>query len=383
VIPRGVLGILVLAAPTQASSQSPSPPIVHAAGTVLRPSGADAVPVPNIRVVLHRVGRATQGPVDSMTTGPTGRFDFSVAPDSTATYLLSTRYSGIGYFSAPLPLGRIRSDTAVRLLVFDTSSTVPLATRSRTLVVSRPDAIGVRTVVDWFVVSNAANRTRVGRDTLEPTWRVRLPARARNAQVGDARVNQVSPEAVSFRADSMLVYAPFSPGAKELLIQYELPAETKRLEVPSGGADSLDLFLEEAGAAVAPGEWGITPQNFEGRQFRRFSRKGRPPATLTIRFPGLGIPPGTLLPLLVGAFGLGLAALSWRFLRARPAPAIVRPESAEPPPATLAAEVADLDRKYEGRQGDVTREEWDAYRARRERLIDGLEAALARRSPGA
>jgi hypothetical protein len=334
-------------------------------------------------VVLHRVGRATQGPIDSTMTGPTGRFEFRVAPDTTASYLLSTRYSGIGYFSAPLPLGRVRSDTAVRVLVFDTSSTVSLATRSRTLVVSRPDALGVRTVVDWFVVTNAANLTRVGRDTLEPTWRVRLPPGAHNAQVGDARVNQVSPEAVTFRADSMLVYAPFSPGDKELLVQYELPAETKRLEVPSGGADSLDLFLEEAGAAVAPGDWAITSQNFEGRQFRRFTRKGRPPTALTVRFPGLGIAPGTLLPFLVAGFGLALAAFSWWLFRARPAPAVAGGVPSEPGPATLAAQVAELDRQYEGRQGQVPAEEWESYRARRARLIETLDAALARRSSGA
>jgi hypothetical protein len=382
VIPRGFLGILLLAAHPFGAGQSPGP-VVRAAGTVLRPSGSDAVPVPNVSVVLHRVGRATQGPVDSVTTGPSGRFEFRVSPDSTATYLLSTRYAGIAYFSSPLSLGRARSDTAIRLLVFDTSSTVRLATKSRTVVVSRPDAIGVRTVVDWFVVTNSANLTRVGRDTAEPTWRLLLPAGVRNAQVGDARLNQISPEAVTFRADSALVYAPFSPGDKELLLQYELPPAAKRLAVPSSGADSLDLFLEEAGAAVGPGEWGITSQTFEGRAFRRFSRVGKPPATVMIRFPGLGIAPGTLLPILVAAFGVILALGSWRIFRARPAPVGAPPAPLEASPAALAAEVAELDRQYEGRQPAISAEEWESYRARRARLIATLEAALARRSSGA
>ncbi len=375
---RGLLGILFLTAPSLAA-QAPT----RAAGVVLRPSGSDAVPVPNVRVVLHRVGRATQGPFDSVITGKDGRFAFSFVPDSTASYLLSTRYASIAYFSPPLPIKAGRSDPAIKLLVFDTSSTARLTTKSRTLVVSSPDALGARTVVDWFVVTNAGNTTRVGRDSLDPTWLALLPAGVRNAQVGDARVNQVSSEAVTFRGDTALVFAPLSPGDKELLFRYELAPAATRLAVLAPDADSMDIFLEEPNATVGPDQWAVTAQTFEGRQFRRFSHRTKLSGPVAIRFPGLGIAPATLLPLLVAAFGIVLALFSWRLIRP---PAVARaggsPSSARSRDA-LAAMVAELDRRFQGQEADLPAADWESYRAERARLIAELEAALARGSRGA
>ena len=41
-------------------------------GRVVRPAGTDSVPVPGVRVVLHRVGQVEQGPVDSIPPGSAG-----------------------------------------------------------------------------------------------------------------------------------------------------------------------------------------------------------------------------------------------------------------------------------------------------------------------
>ena len=71
-------------------------------GRVLRPAGEDSVPVPGVRVVLHRVGEAEQGPVDSIASGPDGGFRFTLVRDTSVLYLLSARYHGIEYFSSVL-----------------------------------------------------------------------------------------------------------------------------------------------------------------------------------------------------------------------------------------------------------------------------------------
>ena len=65
-----------------------------------------------------------QGPVDSTAADARGRFRFRFRADSGAVYLLSARYREIEYFSTPVHLGA-RPDTAIRLVVYDTSSRHP------------------------------------------------------------------------------------------------------------------------------------------------------------------------------------------------------------------------------------------------------------------
>ena len=73
-----------------------------AGGRVLRARAADSVPVPLARVVLHRVGRNEQGPVDSTIADARGRFAFRFLADTTAIYLLSARHDGVTYFASPV-----------------------------------------------------------------------------------------------------------------------------------------------------------------------------------------------------------------------------------------------------------------------------------------
>jgi hypothetical protein len=282
------------------------------------------------------------------------------------------RYRGVAYFSPPLATNPTRPDTGLKLLVFDTSSVIRPRTRSRTLVVSRPDAIGSRTVIDWFVISNPLERTRVSRDSLDPTWSAVLPAEAVNAQVGDARINQFSPDAVGFRGDSVHLFAAVSPGEKELLLQYEIPAGHRRIELPVAGADSVDVFLEEPNAELDPAAgWTVTTQTFEGRGFRRFARAAAGAGRVAIRFPGLALQPGAVLPWRVGAFGLALALLSWRLL--------ARPDATPAAPSRidgLVERLAALEGRYRGREAELTPEQWEAYRRERAELVAALDAAL-------
>ncbi len=308
------MGTLAVACATAGPLVAQQPAEVR--GTVRRPAAPAAAPVGGVRVVLHRVGLATQGPIDTVATDATGRFRFRFRADPTSNYLVSARHAGIEYFSAPLATARTRPDTAIELVVYDTSAAAPVVTRSRTMVVGAPDAAGSRTVIDWFVIENAGTQTRVGRDSSAATWSARLPAGIRGAEVGDARLSQISADAVTFRDDSALVGAPISPGQKELLIQYEVAKDLRRLELPLGLVDSVDLFIEEAGLSPDPAAWQVRDsQMFEGRPFRRFQRRGAE-AVLTLQFPRTALP-AAVLPVLVSVVGLGLFGGAWLLMRRR------------------------------------------------------------------
>jgi hypothetical protein len=366
--------LLLVAAPLAA--QSPS----RVSGSVRLADTRDTLPVPGARVVLHRVGLATQGPLDSLLTDPSGRFRFAFPHDTAANHLLSARFAGIEYFSSPLPRGASPFDEAVDILVFDTSSTAPARARSRTIVVSAPDAAGTRTVVDWFTLANEGVRTRVSADSTAATWGAALPESALDVAVGDPRFSQFSPDAVLFRGDSVLLTAPLSPGARSLLLEYELPPGLRRFELAVGGIDSLDLFTEEPDAMVRSAGWApADTQQFQGRTFFRHRLLDRSATRLDLRLPGTGIAPGPALAVLVSLLAAALtAATIWRWRRmpgAAPTGRATAPQSA----AALADQVARLDAEYRARPGDEAAAR--AYRDERERLMARLRDALAAGRP--
>ncbi len=342
-------------------------------GAVLRVESGDTVPVPGIRVVLHQVGIATQGPRDSTATGSRGEFRFRFQPDSTANYLLSARFAGIEYFSVPLK-PRPGLEDSVTLVVFDTSSTAPVGTMSRTFVVGATETDGRRTVIDWLVLDNAGTVTRVGPDSLAATWGAALPRDSRNPTVGDPRLTQFSPDAVSFTDDSVHVTAPLSPGRKELVLQYELP-RGRDLDVPVAGIDSVDVYLEDRSARVKGSNWvRADTQNFQGRIFQRYVREGAVP-DLVVDFPGLDLPTGPTLAALVGLVLVGLGVVTMLGLKRRPRPA---PAAAVPATTALADRIARLDEEFNGLaspDADATAR----YEREREGLMAELRAALAAR----
>nr|MBA2626840.1 hypothetical protein [Gemmatimonadales bacterium] len=158
---------------------------VQAGGRVVRLTGTDSVPAPGARVVLHRVGRQVQGPVDSAVADARGRFAFSFLADTSAVYLVSARYSGVAYFATPVHTNPERPDTAIDLVVSDTSSTAPVSLEARHIVVSAPDAEGIRGVVELVLLRNDGHLTRVAPDTIRPAWAMRLPPRSTGLVVGE------------------------------------------------------------------------------------------------------------------------------------------------------------------------------------------------------
>jgi hypothetical protein len=352
---------------------------VEAGGRIVRLVGADTVPVSGAPVVLHRVGSREQGPLDTTLTDPAGRFRFRFRADTTAAFLLSTRFAGIEYFSRPIHPDHEAADTAVTLIVADTSSRQPVRVRQRTLLVSGADASGTRIVIDWLVLSNAGPATRVAADTLTPTWGGPLPEAAQNVEMADARLSQFAPEALAFRGDSVLLFAPLSPGDKELMLQYRIPGELARFVVPVSVADSVFVLLEEPGARVLSPDLVVADsQLIEGRSFRRWAGVPGSVATLEIALSGRSLSSAQILLLLVGLAALGFALLAARVIRGR------RRASATPAPDPrgLAAAIAELDVRFADRRSELPPAEWEDYQRERARLKALLERALAPGGPG-
>ena len=225
---------------------------------------------PAVRVVLHRVGRQTQGPVDSTTSARDGRFRFRFTSDTSSLYLLSARYAGVEYFSPPLQVGRGRPDTTVSLLVYDTSSTAPIELAARHLVIPRPGDDGTREVLDLVVLQNQGTLARVAPDTLGASWSAPLPPGSEGLDVGEG---DVSPDAMARRGDSVFMAAPIGPGEKQLSFQYHLPRGRTAIQIPFGREGGpVNVLLEEPGATVAAPRMTLADtQLIGGRSFRRYT----------------------------------------------------------------------------------------------------------------
>jgi len=368
--------VLLVLAPLAAAAQS------RAAGRVMRVSGRDTLPVGGIAVVLHRVGERVQGPVDTVVAGPSGRFFFRFSADTTAAYLLSARFGGIEYFSQPVATNPARPDTAVVVIVADTSSTTPVLVKQRTLLVSAPDESGTRTVLDWFVLSNPGQLTRVAPDTIRSAWGTPIPPEAQNVELADNRMSQFSPEALVFRGDSALIFAPLSPGDKELMLQYRIPGTLRRFVIPAERVgDSIFVMMEERGGRVATGGFAATDsQMLDGRAFQRWAGTHRQSGDLAVVLPAALLSSRQLLAALVAAVGAGFALLAWVFIRRRRggSPQAATPN---PDPSFLADGIARLDERFLGREAETPPPEWARYQTERARLLAQLQSALATRGP--
>jgi hypothetical protein len=342
-----------------------------AAGRVVLAHRADSIPLPRARVVLHQVGRQAQGPIDSLVTDAGGRFRFRFTADSGALYLLSSRYGGIEYFSPPVHTNPARPDTAIRLVVYDTSSTAPVAVEARHIVVPRPNADGSRSILDLIVLRNAGIVARVAPDSAHPSWRLVLPPGTGEMEVGES---DVSPDAILRAGDTVKVVAPIAPGLKQLSIEYAVAPTRGRIQFPMGtDSGPVNLLVEERDARVSGAALALADSEvIEGRSFRRWT--GRVPAggsvVLTVAG-GSRVASRRVLDALVAAVALALALAAWRTLRRRPAR-----EAGESRDRLFDA-IAALDARYAGREPELAPDEWRAYQAERARLKAALESALA------
>lgn len=366
--PRRVLSAL---SALSAFSASLSAQTVYVSGRVIN---ADSAVVSRARVILHRVGQTSQGPIDSSRTDSRGRFRFSYRPDSATFYLASSRYAGIEYFSTPLPTNPVRPDTSIQIVVYDTSSSTPVELEARHLVLTRPGQDGARGVLDLLMLRNAGRQTRIAPDTLESSWGVPLPRGTVGLQVGES---DVSAESIIRRGDSLFIGAAIAPGEKQLTAQYQVSPRAGALELPLR-ADSvlLNVLVEESGVTVSgPGIQPADSQVIEGRSFRRWSRAAGASGVLRIVLPGSARVSRWTLPVLVGLLGIGLIGAAWLALAARRDPQGARHR------AELVDAIALLDLHYQGNQDRISEAEWSSYVSKRARLKQELEAALANQEP--
>ena len=345
----------------------------RAAGRVVRVTAAgDTLPVAGLRVLLHRVGDDAQGPLDSAVTGATGYFAVRFASDTTALFLLSARYAGLEYFSTPLATDPARPDTAVIIAVADTSAAQRVSVAVRQIVITRPEDDGTRSVLDLIELANRGPATRVGRDTLSPSWAMPLPAGIIefHAGPGDAGL-----DAVERQGDVLAVLSPIPPGPKQILVQYAIPAGVDEFTLPlSDPVGQLEILVEESDAVVEGGNMALAEsREVEGRTFHRWS--GAPDAgVIGIALPDTGRATRWTLIGLVATIGLGLAVAAWLTRRAT-VPSLAR--AAGPDHVALADAAAELDSRYRGREAETPPEEWRAYQEERARLKAAITAALA------
>lgn len=346
-----------------------------AAGRVVRPGPADSVPLAGARVLLHRVARDVQGPIDSVLTDAGGRFRFRFRADTAVLYLLSVRHGGIEYFSPPVRTTAQPPDTAIQLVAYDTSSTAPIAVEARHIVVPRAGEDGSRAVLDLIVLRNDGTLTRVAPDARRPTWTMTLPPGTGEMEVGES---DFSAEGVVRDGDSVKVVAPLGPGQKQLSLAYAVVPTRGRLEFAMGpNAAPVNVLVEERDARVLGGT--LTPvdsQVIEGRTLRRWTGQVPAGGIISVAFAGASLLPAwQVLAALVLPVALVLAVAAWRLLRR---PAVVAPADSRDRLLDL---IAALDARYAGREGDTPADEWQRYVADRTALMRRLETALAASEP--
>jgi len=274
------------------------------------------MPVPGVRLVLHRVSQQVQGPIDSARSDRRGRFSFAYRADTSAFYLVSGRYAGIEYFSSPLPTNPARADSTVRVVVYDTSSTAPVSLEARHLVLTRPAEDGSRSILDLVILRNAGRLTRVAPDTVRGSWSVQLPRGTVGLQV---RESDVSSDAMIRTGDSVTIAAALAPGEKQITLEYLVPAGRSSVELPLQKAGlPLNVLTEEPEVQVtAPGITRADSQLIQGRSFRRWTGTVSTAGVLRLVLPGSRAQPRWVLPALVGGLALALAGAGWLAFRSK------------------------------------------------------------------
>ena len=290
-------------------------------GRVLR-GGRDTVPLANAWVVLHRVTREEGGPIDSVRSDAHGRYRMLLrAPDSAGAYVVSAWFDSLAYFSLPLNVVGRPAVHVEDIVTFSTTTKGPLirlARRLATVAAARED--GTREVLEILELENTGLTTRVTKDTLEPTWAGRVPAQGGQFRGGQG---DISPEAIQFRHDSVIVLGPIPPGpVKQLSYGYSLPGGARTLDLPIDQPTvEVNLLIEDTASVVtAPKLDTLGVQEIEQRHFAAY-RAGPllPGDRVVIQLPSGKFRAPMLLPYVIAVLAAGmLVALIWA-LRKRPA----------------------------------------------------------------
>lgn len=267
---------------TAAHAQGPSPESPAESrrvdGVVMHGEAKGPHPIAGVRIVLHRVGPDRAGPLDSALTDARGQYHFRylTSGSADAVYFVSASYDGIAYFSTPLR-GTVTRGEDAQITVFDTTSgPVPIHVLGHHVIVGAPDAQGDRQAVEVFEIGNDSSVTRVTGGTNRPVWSTVLPRGASNPKVNPS--GEVSPAAIKFDSGRVRLFAPVSPGARQLSYAYQVRRDALPLSIPLEQPTSvLEVLLEEPRATVSGGNLTeVAPTSTAGRTFRRFLAQNIP-----------------------------------------------------------------------------------------------------------
>ncbi|MEO6878464.1 MAG: hypothetical protein ABI205_08290 [Gemmatimonadaceae bacterium] len=356
-------------------------------GHVMRGTRQGPSPVLNQWVVLHRVGPDRAGPLDSVRTEAGGRYHirYHTSGDTSALYFASTSYGGVAYFTSPLRAPAVKGDDAL-ITVFDTTSgQVAIKLGGRHLIIGIPHPNGSRPVGEVYDLQNDSTVTVIARDSTTPVWLTHLPPGATAFTLNTH--GDLAAGAVAQRGSIVGMFAPLSPGIRQLAYTYELPPSSFPLTIPIERPTGVfELLVQEPSARLSGFQMReMPPVTADGRLFRRFLAQDVPAdGVITIDIPkligaerqkaylGIGV---VLLLLMLAALGYAarrsLPRLGFAGLRRGP----TGPPEASPSD-TLVRAIADLDANFE-REPSPPPGARTAYENRRAKLKAELADVLA------
>jgi hypothetical protein len=216
-------------------------------------------------------------------------------------------------------------------------------------------------------------------------WSTTIPAAATNFRLNTS--GDLAAGALMRRGATVGLFAPVSPGIRQVAFTYDLPQSTfplaVRVEKPAG---VLEVLVQEPTTRVqAPGLRETPAVNAEGRTFRRFLAQDVAAGTVVRVDPPRAA--GTSRERVY--FSLGavivaamLIALVFAARRRSPSSRVILATPSAPQTERLVREIAELDDAFEN-EADMSEPARAGYEARRAALKSELAQMLAdeRRSP--
>src|SRR5689334_20907185 len=348
------------------------------AGHVMHAEKGGLAPVRGVMVTLHRVAADRAGPIDSTRTGADGHYTFTFRPSGNgdALYLASVGYHGIMYFSTPASASQGVPDGDIT--VFDTTSgPVPIRTAGHHIIVSAPRGDALREIEEVYELSNDSSVTRVARGDSVPVWSTVAPDDV--TDIRGAPTADIAPAAIVVRGRQVELYAPISPGMRQLAYGYRVPAGGFPLTLPlRTPTEVLEVLVEEsAGYAEGAGLAELAPVSKGGRTFRRFLAQDVPAnSVLRIAVPAAVSHSDSKITraIVIALAALMGLALAWALIL-RPRASAVSPTSSAAAEA-LIHDIAALDVAHEQRASTTPNDEAQYVETRAE-LETRLRRALA------
>jgi hypothetical protein len=346
---------------------------------------AGPLPVKNTWVTVHRIssdpsGRVSGGALDSVRTDANGRYRirFPHFGEAQATYIAVTTYAGVSYISAPMTTPSTTGDDAM-IMVFDTiAPPYPIRVAGRHFVLTSPDTADRRRVVEVYELSNDSTYTVMGTES-NPVWKAALPPDVTDLQLnpqGDITTGTAKQE-----GSWLKVFAPISPGIRQVSFTYTLPAKAFPLSMPVvDSASVFELLVQEQGAVIEGGGFTeVASVVQDGLPFRRLLAQNVPQrAVIRFEMPAATsrLARGSIryVAIMLGVLmALALVLTVWSRRRVR---VVTTETTSVDSTESLIRQLAVLDADFERRENPTDAERAD-FTARRAALKSQLAEKLA------